>query len=88
VRTPSQGVGKAAPHTIPSEPFRPGLETPIDAVSRYSVVIAIAAVHGIGFLLTWNCVHIASAVIAKDIAKICRQYDWESSVICTPEELF
>jgi len=50
--------------------------------------IALAAVHGIDFLLTWNCVHIANAVIAKDIAKICRQYDWESPVICTPEELF
>ncbi len=50
--------------------------------------IAIAAVHGIDFLLTWNCVHIANAVIAKDIAKICRQYDWEPPVICTPEELF
>ena len=35
--------------------------------------IAIAAVHGIDFLLTWNCVHIANAIIAKDIAKICRQ---------------
>ena len=40
------------------------------------------------FLLTWNCVHIANATIAKDIAKICRQYDWECPVICTPEELF
>ncbi len=50
--------------------------------------IAIAAVHGIDFLLTWNCVHIANAVISRDIAKICRRYDWESRVICTPEELF
>jgi hypothetical protein len=50
--------------------------------------IALAAVHGVDFLLTWNCVHIANAIIAKDIAKICRRYDWESPVICTPEELF
>ena len=50
--------------------------------------IAIAAVHGIDFLLTWNCVHIANAVIAKAVANICRQYDWESPAICTPEELF
>jgi hypothetical protein len=50
--------------------------------------IAIAAVHGIDFLLTWNCVHIANAVVAKNIAKICRRYDWESPMICTPEELF
>jgi hypothetical protein len=50
--------------------------------------IAIAAVHGMDFLLTWNCVHIANAVVAKDIAKICRRYDWEPPVICTPEGLF
>jgi len=50
--------------------------------------IAIAAVRGIDFLLTWNCVHIANAVVAKNIAKICRRYDWESPMISTPEELF
>jgi hypothetical protein len=50
--------------------------------------IAIAAVHGMDFLLTWNCVHIANAVIAKAVARICRQHGWESPVICTPEELF
>jgi hypothetical protein len=33
--------------------------------------IAIAAVHGTDFLLTWNCVHIAHAVIAKAVANIC-----------------
>jgi hypothetical protein len=50
--------------------------------------IAIAAVHGIDFLLTWNCVHIANGVIAKAVVNICRQDDWQSPVICTPEELF
>ena len=35
--------------------------------------IAIATVHGMDFLLTWNCVHIANAVIAKAIAGICRK---------------
>ncbi|MDA1313333.1 MAG: hypothetical protein O2968_08365 [Acidobacteria bacterium] len=27
--------------------------------------IAIAAVHDIDFLMTWNCVHIANAIIAR-----------------------
>jgi hypothetical protein len=45
--------------------------------------IAIAAVHGIDFLLTWNCAHIANAVIAKAVANICWQYDWE-----TPGDLY
>jgi hypothetical protein len=50
--------------------------------------IAIAAVHGMDFLLTWNCVHIANAVIAKAVASTCRQHGFECPVICTPEELF
>ena len=49
--------------------------------------IAIAAVHGMDFLLTWNCVHIANAVILKALASICRQHGCECPVICTPEEV-
>ena len=49
--------------------------------------IAIAAVHGMDFLVTWNCVHIANAVIAKALASICREHACECPVICTPEEL-
>ena len=49
--------------------------------------IAIAAVHGTDFLVTWNCVHIANAVIARAVAKICRQHGCERPVICTLEEL-
>ena len=47
--------------------------------------IAIAAVHGMDFLVTWNCVHIANAVIAKSLAFICREHACECPVICTPE---
>jgi hypothetical protein len=49
--------------------------------------IAIAAVHGMDFLVTWNCVHIANAAIAKALAAICRRHACECPVICTPEEL-
>ena len=49
--------------------------------------IAIAAVHGMDFLVTWNCVHIANAGILKALASICRTYACECPVICTPEEL-
>ena len=49
--------------------------------------VAIAAVHGMDFLMTWNCAHIANAVIAKAVAKICTQRGFDSPVICTPEEL-
>jgi predicted nucleic acid-binding protein len=49
--------------------------------------IAIAAVHGMDFLVTWNCAHIANAVIARALAAICREHACECPVICTPEEL-
>lgn len=37
--------------------------------------IAVAAVHGMDFLVTWNYVHIANAVIAKSLASICKTMD-------------
>lgn len=49
--------------------------------------IAIAAVHGMDFLITWNCVHIANAVILKSLASICREHGCECPVVCTPEGL-
>ena len=49
--------------------------------------IAIAAVHGMDFLITWNCVHIANAAITKSLALTCREHGFECPVICTPEEL-
>ena len=49
--------------------------------------IAIAAVHGMDFLVTWNCAHIANAAIVRALASICREHACECPVICTPEEL-
>ncbi len=49
--------------------------------------IAIAAVHEIHFLLTWNCTHIANAEHRVTIETICREYGYHPPVICTPEEL-
>lgn len=49
--------------------------------------IAIAAVHGVAFLLTWNCTHIANATLRPRIESICRQLGYEPPVICTPLEL-
>jgi hypothetical protein len=49
--------------------------------------IAIATVHEMDYLMTWNCVHLANAAITKEVAKICRQQGFECPVICTPEEL-
>jgi hypothetical protein len=49
--------------------------------------IAIASVHGIDYLLTWNCTHIANAAMRNQIESICRSAGFEPPVLCTPEEL-
>lgn len=49
--------------------------------------VATAVTSGIDFLLTWNCKHIANAIMRGRIERICRASGYEPSVICTPEEL-
>jgi len=49
--------------------------------------IAVAAVHGMEYLLTWNCRHIANATMRATIERVCRDSGYEPPVICTPEEL-
>ena len=49
--------------------------------------IAIATVHGMDYLLTWNLKHIANATLRNEIADGCRQRGYEPPIICTPEEL-
>ena len=49
--------------------------------------IAIAAIHGMDYLLTWNCTHIANAAFRGRIEKICRDAGFEPPTICTPAEL-
>ncbi len=49
--------------------------------------IAISAVHGMNYLLTWNCTHIANASLRLRIESVCWEHGYEPPVICTPEEL-
>lgn len=49
--------------------------------------IAIAAAHGMDYLLTWNCRHIANAEVEQLISGVCAAAGLECPVICTPEEL-
>jgi predicted nucleic acid-binding protein len=49
--------------------------------------IAVAAVHGMDYLLTWNCAHIANARMKHAIEAVCLSLGYEAPVICTPEEL-
>lgn len=52
-----------------------------------AVHVALAAAHGMDFLLTWNCTHIANAVIRPRIEAVCERQGFRPPVICTPEEL-
>ncbi len=49
--------------------------------------VAVSAVNGINYLLTWNCTHIANAVIRPKIEAVCRLQGYEPPIICTPSEL-
>lgn len=49
--------------------------------------VAVAAVHGMDYLLSWNCKHIANAMLRSKIESICRASGFEPPVICTPLEL-
>ena len=49
--------------------------------------IAAAAVHGTDYLLTWNCKHIANALMRGRIEALCRSAGFEPPIMCTPEEL-
>jgi hypothetical protein len=56
-------------------------------VIRDAAHVAVAAVHAIDYLLTWNCKHLANAQIARRIAVVCEKLGRKMSIICTPEEL-
>jgi predicted nucleic acid-binding protein len=52
-----------------------------------AVHIAVATVHGIDYLLTWNCTHIANAALKRRIEVICRAAGFDPPTICTPQQL-
>ncbi len=50
--------------------------------------IAVATVHRVDYLLSWNCAHIANAAIQKELSKIAIRFGYELPILCTPLELF
>jgi hypothetical protein len=49
--------------------------------------ISLAAIHGMDYLLTWNCRHIANANILPAVYNVCRASGYEPPLVCTPQEL-
>jgi hypothetical protein len=52
-----------------------------------AVHIAVATVHEMDVLLTWNCRHLANAVILGNVGRHLRDREYEVPIICTPDEL-
>ena len=71
---------RLAPLLLKAAGLAPNAET--DALH-----MAVAAVHGMDYLLSWNCKHIANATIRRAIERQCRLSGYEPPVICTPQEL-
>ena len=49
--------------------------------------IAVAATNLVPFLLTWNCRHLANAMMRPVIESVCAAKGFKAPIICTPEEL-
>jgi hypothetical protein len=49
--------------------------------------IAVATIHQMDFLLTWNCRHIANAAIVDKVRAVCASAGYAPPVLCTPLEL-
>jgi hypothetical protein len=58
-----------------------------EAGARDALHVAVATVHGMDFLLTWNCRHIANARMLRGLAALCRAKGYDVPNVCTPEEL-
>ena len=52
-----------------------------------SLHVALSAVHGVDYLLTWNYRHIGNAEAKPIIRKVCIENRYEYPEICTPQEL-
>ncbi|HEX8832433.1 MAG TPA: hypothetical protein VF705_14760, partial [Longimicrobium sp.] len=52
-----------------------------------AVHIAVAAVSGLDYLLTWNCRHIANPRMYPTVTRVCRDHGFEPPVLCTPDDL-
>jgi predicted nucleic acid-binding protein len=49
--------------------------------------IAIAAVHGVDYLLTWNCRHLDNAERKPLVRSVCAIAGYRCPEVCSPQEL-
>ena len=48
--------------------------------------VALAAYHGIKYLVTWNCKHLANPKLAKKMREVCESANCLLPEICTPAQ--
>lgn len=70
------------------------LETDIIALFRLppkavidAAHLALAILHEMDYFLTWNCTHLANAVLQKDLIDYCGYNKLHFPIICTPRTL-
>ena len=52
-----------------------------------AVHLAVAAVQGLDYLLTWNCRHLANAEMLPAIESLVRSKGYRAPLVCVPDEL-
>jgi hypothetical protein len=63
-------------------------ETALPAKARVDALhISTAAWHGMDYLLTWNCTHIANPAARPKIEAVIKSFGFVPPIICTPQEL-
>ena len=50
-----------------------------------AVHLALAAAHGMDYLLTWNCRHLNNPALRRPIERVCATFDLMCPVICSLE---
>lgn len=58
-----------------------------DGAYADAIHIAVAAVHEVDYLMTWNCTHIDNAETKPVIRSVCAVVGLQCPEICTPQEL-
>lgn len=58
-----------------------------ETAERDALHVGVAADNGMDFLLTWNCRHLANAMLRDRIEEVCEDLGLRAPKICTPEEL-
>lgn len=49
--------------------------------------LAVATTNGVNYLMTWNCKHLANALLWRKMEQACRKIGLKPPLICTPFEL-